>query len=484
MAWGIASIRLMNQNKLFNRTRWRLALWYAGVMGLILSASGFGVYEAIAHAHWVAVDRELESVAGTLHDSIELKLNQPGRLEPIVEELVPNLCYREASCMTEQSSSSRHILSAVNQGHYYVRFFDTSGRLIAIAGVHPQGLPQVLNKERWQSLNDSQGNVYHQISLSLHTRDNRDWGYFQVGRSLKDFNDYLNNVKWILKLGLPTTLILVGVSSWWLAGLAMQPIYQSYRQIQQFTADAAHELRTPLAATQATLESAKRATSLSARSMPQLDETEVQDILETIGRQNRRLIQLVADLLLLARLEQQALPRRHQICCLNDIVSDLVEEFAALALSKSVTLTSSVRVNNPLNVIGDEEQFYRLVSNLIINAIQYTPAGGQVTIVLERSDYQALIHIQDTGIGIAPEEQTQIFDRFYRVNSDRSRNTGGSGLGLAIAKAIVQAHQGSLQVQSILGKGSTFTIRLPLGNCPASERSHPLSLFEKNDRLS
>jgi two-component system OmpR family sensor kinase len=427
-------------------------------MGLILSVSGFGVYEAIAHAHKVAVDRELESVAGTLHDSIELKLNQPGRLEPIVEELVPNLCHRETSCMTEPSSSSRHILSAVNQGNYYVRFFDASGQLIAIAGVHSQGLPQVLNKERWQSLKDSKGNVYHQISLSLHTRDNRDWGYFQVGRSLKDFNDYLNKVKWILKLGLPTTLILVGVSSWWLAGLAMQPIYQSYKQIQQFTADAAHELRTPLAATQATVE--------SARSIPDLDEKEVQDILDTIWRQNRRLIQLVADLLLLARLEQQAVPRRHQLCCLNDIVSDLVEEFTALAISKSVTLTSAIQVDNPLNVMGDEEQLYRLVSNLIINAIQYTPASGQVTVVLARSDNQALIHVQDTGIGIAPFEQTQIFDRFYRVNSDRSRHTGGSGLGLAIAKAIVQAHQGSLQVQSKLGKGSTFIIRLPLGVTP------------------
>jgi two-component system OmpR family sensor kinase len=359
--------------------------------------------------------------------------------------------------MTAQSSSSRHILSAVNQGNYYVRFFDTSGQLIAIAGVHPEGLPQVLNKERWQTLRDSKGNLYHQTSLSLHTYDNRDWGYFQVGRSLKDFNDYLNNVKWILILGLPTTLILVGVSSGWLALLAMQPIYQSYKQIQQFTADAAHELRTPLAATQATVE--------SARSVPQLDEKEVQDILDTIGRQNRRLIQLVADLLLLARLEQQVVSQRRQLCCLNDIVSDLVEEFAALALSKSVALTSSVRVNNSLNVVGDEEQLYRLVSNLIVNAIQYTPAGGQVQVIvaLERSDDRALIQIQDTGIGIAPEEQTQIFDRFYRVNSDRSRNTGGSGLGLAIAKAIVQAHHGSIQVQSELGKGSIFTIRLPLG---------------------
>jgi two-component system OmpR family sensor kinase len=444
----------MNQNKLFNRTRTRLALSYAGVMGIILSLSGFAVYEAIAHAHRVAIDRELESVGGTLHDSIELKLNQPGRLEPIVEELLPNLCLAGSSCMTDQISSSRHILTAINQGNYYIRFFDISGKLIAIAGTHPEGLSLVLNKETWQTLKDSKGNLYHQITISLHTRDHRDWGYFQVGRSLKDFNDYLNNVKWIMKLGLPTMLILVAVSSWWLAGLAMQPIYQSYQQIQQFTADAAHELRTPLAATQATIE--------SALSIPNLEEKELQDILETISRQNRRLIQLVADLLLLARLEQQATPKLFQNCCLNDIVNDLVEEFAALALSKSVFLTADIRINNPLKVMGNEEQLYRLVSNLIINAIQYTPAEGKVTVILDSIDNHALIYIQDTGIGIPANEQKRIFDRFYRINSDRSRHTGGSGLGLAIAKAIIQSHKGTIQLQSELNKGSTFTIKLPL----------------------
>ena len=446
----------MNQNKLFNRTRTRLALSYAGVMGIILSLSGFGVYEAIAHAHRVAIDRELESVAGTLHDSIELKLKQPGVLEPIIEELLPNLCLAGSSCMTQKVSSSHHILSAINQGNYYIRFFDTSGQLIGIAGTHPEGLPLVLNKEKWQNLQDSKGNVYHQISIYLHTRDHRDWGYFQVGRSLKDLNDYLNNVKWIMKLGLPTTLILVAVSSWWLAGLAMQPIYQSYRQIQQFTADAAHELRTPLAATQATIE--------SAHSIFNLDEKEIQEILETIARQNRRLIQLVADLLLLARLEQQATPKQFQVCFLDDVISDLVEEFTALAISKSVNLTADIRVNKSLKVMGNEEQLYRLISNLIINAIQYTPAKGQITVILDSIDNQALIQIQDTGIGIPHSEQKRIFDRFYRVNSDRSRHTGGSGLGLAIAKAIIQSHKGSIQVQSELNKGSTFTIKLPLEN--------------------
>ena len=445
----------MNQNKLFNRTRWRLASWYALVMGFILSLSALGLYKAIAHAHWVALDRELESVAGTLHDSIELKLKQPGRLELVLEQLLPNLCDRATNCIKEQTSSQRHVLSAINQGHYYIRLFDNSGRLIAIAGAHPEGLPEVLNKELWQNLQDGKGNVYHQISLSLHTQDNRDWGYFQVGRSLEEFDDYLNTVKLILKLGLPTTMFLVACASWWLAGLAMQPIYQSYRQIQQFTADAAHELRTPLAATQATVE--------STLSMPNLDEQEARDILHTIERQNRRLIQLVADLLFLARLERQPVPVRRQ-CCLNDVVSDLVEEFDELAFGAGVALKAVLGAYQPLLVIGDEDQLYRLVSNLIINAIQYTPKGGLVSVVLNHSDHQALITIQDTGIGIAAEEQTLIFDRFYRVNSDRSRNTGGSGLGLAIAQAIVQAHHGSLQVQSELGQGSIFTIKLPLND--------------------
>lgn len=442
MASGIVSTQTMNQNKLFHLTRQRLALWYALVMGFILGLCGLGVYEAIVHAHEQTIDRELEAVAGTLHDSIENTLKQPGRLEPITQQL-----------LSERTDES-HILGVLDQGNYYIRLLDFSGRAIAIFGFQPQGLPLTPKQTTWQTLKDAQGNRYHQISLPLHTQNNLSWGYMQMGRSLKDIDDYLANVRLILLLGLPVAMILVGSSSWWLAKRAMQPIYLSYRQIQQFTADAAHELRTPLAATQATVESALR--------MPQIHESEARDTLATIERQNRRLTQLVADLLLLSRLERQQLSRQWQFCCLNDIISDLVEELAALALFAQVSLSSDVRLDQPLNVVGDEEQLYRLVSNLIINAIQYTPAGGQVSVILDRSDNHALIQVQDTGIGIAQSEQQRIFDRFYRVSNDRSRHTGGSGLGLAIAIAIVQAHYGSLQVQSELNNGSSFTIRLPL----------------------
>jgi signal transduction histidine kinase len=445
----------MNQNKRFRGTRVRLALWYALVMGSILSVCAFGVYRAVFRAHVVALDSEIESVAGTLHDTIEFKLRQPGSLEPVIQQLFPNinLCRVEAGCTQQQSDTKRHFLGVVNKDHYYVRFFDISGRLIATTGNYPEGLSTVFSNEKWLFLKDSKGNDYHQNSLMLHTQDNRDWGYMQGGRSLEEFNRYLDSVKLSLGLGLPIAMGMVAVASWWLSGLAMQPIYQSYRQIQQFTADAAHELRTPLAATGATVE--------SALLMSQLDEEETRDILRTIHRQNQRLITLVVDLLLLARLDRQHLPVQLEQCCLNDIVSDLVEEFEAMAAAAGVMLQSSIKVNKPVNIVGDNAQLYRLVSNLIVNAIQYTPKGGEVTVCLGCSDHHAVVRVHDTGIGIPEKELPRIYDRFYRVNSDRSRSTGGSGLGLAIASAIVQVHHGSLNVQSELGKGSTFTIELP-----------------------
>jgi len=431
----------MNQNKLFHLTRWQIAGWYAVVMGFVLGLCGLGLYQAIVHAHWQTLDRELESVAGTLHDSIENTLKQPGYLEPATQQFLP------------EQTNNKHILGAMHQGDYYIRLLDRSGQIIGFFGFQPQGLPLTLGKDTWQTLKDTEGNRYHQISLRLHTQDNRPWGYMQMGRSLQDIDQYLANVKLILLLGLPIAMLLVGGSSWWLAGRAMQPIYQSYRQIQQFTADAAHELRTPLAATQAQVE--------SALFMPSLPETEARDILRSIEHQNQRLTQLVADLLLLARMERQSMPVRHQLCCLNDIVNDLVEELETLALAAGVKLTADIRFSQPIKVTGNEEQLYRLISNLIVNAIQYTPKNGLISVILDRNDNHALIQVQDTGIGIAKSEQKRIFERFYRVSSDRSRQTGGSGLGLAIATAIAQAHKGSLQVQSELGKGSTFIIRLP-----------------------
>ncbi|BAU64938.1 integral membrane sensor signal transduction histidine kinase [Stanieria sp. NIES-3757] len=445
----------MKQNRLFKRSRWRLASWYAAIISIILLICALGFYEAVAHAHRITINQELESVAGTLHDSLLPVLKQSGEIEPEVKELLPNTCLVQTGCYNQDPFQSLR-LGVIGQDKYYLRLFDLSENLIAVAGMQPK-LPQVSNRQKWETLTDSQGTRYRQISFLLHTQQSKNWGYLQVGRSLQDFDTYVANVRWILLLGIPLVVLLVMAVSWWLSGLAIRPIYQSYQQMQQFTADAAHELRTPLAAIQATVQ--------SNLMLPTLSETEARNTLKKILRQNKRLSYLVADLLTLCRIDGElnsnnSNQKREKVALANLII-EVEEELAALAMASEIELSSQIKVSQ-LEIIGDRAQLYRLITNLVTNAIQYTPAGGKVIITLTESQHNAVIRVADTGIGIAKNEQKRIFDRFYRVDKARSRSQGGSGLGLAIAQAIALAHQGSIELQSEIGKGSRFTIKLPI----------------------
>lgn len=445
----------MHQNRLFHQTRLQLAAWYAGVMGCILSLCGIGVYQVVAHAYRETIDQGLESVAYAIHDSIEPTLQQPGQLRQLAQQLSLELCQAQANCLPPRPLANQPVTSVVAPVSYYLRLSRLSNTPIAIAGLPLDQLPLTAGAPRWLTLTTVSGKHFRQISLPLQSQ-NQQWGYLQIGRSLSDLNQHLVALRLTLLLGCPVALVLISFSSWWLAGLAMRPIYRSYDQMYQFTADAAHELRTPLAAMQSTIESAL----LQAQSA-KIGSQKENILLTTLKRQNLRLSQLVRDLLLLTRLERQE-SLKQTFCCLNDLIHDLVEELAPLAIAAQVKLTAQAHVSEPIAVTGSEEQLYRLVSNLIDNAIKATPIDGEVIVSLNRSESYAIIQVQDTGIGINAEAQRHIFDRFYRTQGDRSRQTGGAGLGLAIALAIVQAHQGSIHVQSQVGKGSTFTVRLPM----------------------
>lgn len=459
--WLTTLTTLMHRSRLFNQTRLQLTVWYAAVMGGILGLAGVTTYEMVAHSHWDAVHQELRSISGTLHDTLEPKLQQPGRLVAPVQAVLPNLCLVGNHCALLSEDAERHTLNAFQQSGYYIRFFDQQGHLLATAGQVPPGLPVQLNNHDLKTLTDQKGTRYQQYSLLLKNYRGLAWGYMQVGRSLKEFDDHLAFLRLAMLAGLPIAMLLIAAASWSLAGLAMRPIYHSYEKMQQFTADAAHELRTPLATIRAIIE--------STRGVESLTEEEAKEALAGVDRQNQRLVHLAQDLLLLSRLEAATetlgtpTPKAQPACCLNDLILDVVESLSVLELAASIQLTAQIDAKEALYVNGNENQLVRLISNLVTNALQYTPAGGKVTVTLAQEEQQALIQVQDTGIGIAPEDQVHLFERFYRVSRDRSRHTGGAGLGLAIAKAIVQTHQGTIQVQSEPGKGSTFSIRLPLG---------------------
>jgi signal transduction histidine kinase len=455
----------MHQNRLFNRTRIQLTFTYGLVIGLITLFCGSAIHFVMIRAFARTADRELNILAGAVRDPLEAVLQQPEIVNPAAMNLLPGLCIVGKECSSVRSHS--RITELTRKQGYSLRLLSLKGRAIATLGVSRHQLIDKLPTTHWETITDDRGERYHTHTLLLKTTDNRDWGYLQVAQSFHRLDDYMHSLHLILILGTPLAMLLISGSSWWLSGLAMRPIYQSYQQIQQFTVDAAHELRTPLAVTRIAVESALDV---------ELIEPETRNNLEIAQRQVRHLSCLAEDLLWLSRLETKQLPLRLQLCCLNDLVSDLEEELAPLAIANEIDLRLEILVSQPIYVIGDNDRLYRAISNLINNAIHYTPIDGVVAIRLESSDRHATISVQDNGIGIDPEDLPHIFDRFYRVQTDRSRNTGGTGLGLAIARAIVEAHHGSIQVDSKLDLGSTFTVSLPIKPNPNKTRS---DLFDR-----
>ena len=454
----------MNSHQLFRNSRFRLALWYALVMGAILSISGFGMYRTLVQAKWEALEQEIESIAGTLHDSLEPMLPISEAPTLVLQQIFPELCVVGQTCNNNPTLIQRHTIGISDRQTYYIRLFDNRGNLLAFSPNQPTKLTQTLQPASWQTLRSANGIRYRQFTIILHgatthqefnsSNSASSWGYLQIGRTLESFDVEVKQFQWILAFWFPIALSGVGISSWWLSGLAMQPIYDSYQQQKEFTANAAHELRSPLASLLATVEAILR--------IPQSNPQNIKTMLQAVERQGRRLSNLIADLLFLTSLEHNSSsPQLFQPCCLNDLIGDLTEEFLELATFTKIDLISQIP-DREIYVLGNEPQLYRLVSNLITNAIHYTPNDGQVVVSLTACDRTAFITVKDTGIGIPPSEQARIFERFYRVDSHRDRKTGGTGLGLAIARAISYHHQGDITVKSQLDTGSLFTIHLPV----------------------
>ena len=450
----------MNTRQLFRSSRIRLAFWYGSVMAFILSILAMGIYRSLVESKWLAIQQEMESIAGTLHDSLEPMLPTSGNPTQVLKAIFPELCLVKQPCNYNASLIQRHTIGISDRSTYYLRLFDHHQNLLAFSPHQPSQLSSRLDSSSWQIVNLPNGIRYLQFSIMLHSGNSHNqtnhshnyssWGYLQIGRNLQVFDAEVKQIQFILVIGFPIALTLVAISSWGLSGLAMQPIYQSYQQQQQFTANVAHELKTPLASLLATVEAINRLEN---------HQENTQTLLNTVERQGRRLSNLITDLLLLTSLEQNSFQKSFQPCCLNDLVNDLTEEFLELAVSKSIDLTSDV-CDEEISTLGNESELYRLVANLIANAIQYTPSGGKVNVSLNTEQKKVMIKVQDTGIGISSEQQKRIFERFYRVECDRARKTGGTGLGLAIAKAIAQKHQAYLTVESIVGSGSVFTLEM------------------------
>ncbi|MBD2537354.1 ATP-binding protein [Coleofasciculus sp. FACHB-SPT36] len=486
---------------MFQATRRRLAIWYTAVTAVLLLLFATGVYLYVRNTLIERVDDTLNHVVEVVQRSL-------------VIETAPN-----GSSSVNVEASFRNDAEAAEDDHIDLEWFSPTGELLWSTLSEPLDIPIHLNRTgetvpvvraSWQGILDSE----FWSSAREATKDSKlllrqvtqrvqmgrqVLGYLRVSHPWFEVAKPTRLLMVDLIFGTGLMLISVATSGWWLSGLAMEPVRESYQRLKQFTADASHELRNPIAMIQTNVQVALDDPDLVEASGEAPIHYRQQ--LKVVERLTRRLGRLVDDLLFLARQDSGMKQRTWVQVHLDALLMEVIEEQQLVAAEKGVKLSLDFglpilnmgmieeenlpsQIPNPkfeedaFAIEGDWDQLARLFTNLVSNALQYTPAGGKVDVTLQWIDTMnrlatkrhGMPHLQvrvsDTGIGIPESALPHIFDRFYRVDPARTHIAGnttvtGSGLGLAIAQAIVETHQGHIQIESILHQGTTVTVTLP-----------------------
>lgn len=244
----------------------------------------------------------------------------------------------------------------------------------------------------------------------------------------------------------------------------------AFQHINRFSADASHELRTPLTILHLELEGIAQSRPLAP---------ELADQIGSALEETQRLSRIVENLLIISRLDAGEARIEKARLDLGDLVASTAEQMRLLAEEKSLSMYCDVSAG--AYVEGDQARLKQMIVNLIDNAIKYTPVGGQIDVRVHTHERSAILEVVDDGVGISREALPHIFERFYRADKARSRDSGGAGLGLAIAKVICSAHGGDIRVVSTEGEGSQFIVELPLSDLAQSALQSVL-LRAENER--
>jgi two-component system, OmpR family, manganese sensing sensor histidine kinase len=443
---------------MFQATRRRLALWYTTVTAvlLLLFASGFYLYVR---------STLVERIDDTLSHVIEVV--QRSLVIESLDSLMGNASEPQVRLNVEASFRDNAV--TVEDDHIDLEWFSPTGDLLWSTLSTP--LNQPVHPSIGETVHLSDNQLLRQVTQRVQW-GRQVLGYLRVSHPWFEVAKPSRQLIVDLALGTVLTIGAVAAIGWFLSGLAMAPIRDSYQRLKQFTADASHELRNPIAVIQTNVQ--------VALAEPEPDPDLQHHQLEVVERLTRRLGRLVDDLLFLARQDSGISPLRSDRLSLEDLIAEVVEEQQAIAADKAVMLDFSIGNGETelspqfYRTYGDRDQLTRLFTNLISNAVQYTPSSGTVQVTLQRQKHhnqmQLEVQVQDTGIGIPEAALPHLFDRFYRVDPARTHSgeagkqgtvaSTGSGLGLAIAKAIVENHHGQIQVSSIPAQGTIFTVTL------------------------
>jgi heavy metal sensor kinase len=230
----------------------------------------------------------------------------------------------------------------------------------------------------------------------------------------------------------------------------LERLDRAFQDLQNFAADAAHELRTPLANLRAEIETAIQ------QDRPAEDP---HALLASLAEEVARMSRVVTDLFTLAKIDMRQYALQRERVRLKPLLDEARETWEGAAADRRIEIRTE---GGDAEVAGDPVALRRVFMNLVENAVKYNREGGRVTLSLERHDGHVRVRVADTGIGIPAEHLPRLFRRFYRIDKARSRESGGAGLGLAICKSFIEAHEGTIQVSSEPGRGTTFTVELPM----------------------
>jgi OmpR-family two-component system manganese-sensing sensor histidine kinase len=454
---------------MFQTTRRRLALWYTTVTAVVLLVFASGVYLYVRTTLVERVDDTLNHVVEIVQRSLVI---EPGG--DIGDRVLTAVGVVEPPMRVNVEASFRDNATATEDDHIDLEWFSPTGELLWSTLSEPLRLPVKVTPQG-ETVHVSDEQVVRQVTERI-LSGNQILGYLRVSHPWFEVTKPSRQLLQDLLLGISLMVGAVATVGWLLSGIAIAPVRESYQQLKQFTADASHELRNPIAVIQTNVQ--------VALAEPEPDAIVQQQQLQVIERLTRRLGKLVDDLLFLARQDSGLVPLQPAPVDLLMLLADVIEEQEAMAERKTITLTCEAcetallaivngHTQTPVvpipdwTLLGDADQLTRLFTNLISNSVQYTPAGGCITIDLEqtRQHNQPVVQvtIKDTGPGIPQEALPHIFDRFYRADPARQRSgSTGSGLGLAIAKIITENHGGDLTLDSTSNVGTTVTVTLPL----------------------
>lgn len=434
-------------------------LSYLAIMAAIFAVSKITVYHFVVNNLYGQFDRELLTLADAAAHT----------LEPIKER--HELVYGEfeEEDVEVVSAERQHFIPSedmdgdldlpwqdLRHPQQAIEWFDEEGQLLAREGNDLPAVPLAIDIP---SSGDAKtvGGEIRTFSLPVERLSEEGLelkGYVRIGEPTEEVEAVIAHLRWGLMFGGAIAAALTAVGGMWLTKQSVRPVEHSFDRLQQFTGDASHELRSPLTAI-------KTSVDVMLTHPERIHPADAKKF-EGIASALKQMTRLVEDLLILARTDAgEKTPNVEWLSIpLEELLEDLVDFLLPQAESKGITL----QCNSIAEVLvkGDAFLLKRLFSNLLENALHYTPSGGTVTVSLQRQDRCAVVYVEDTGIGIAPEHIPLAFDRLWRADKARSRREGGSGLGLAIAKGIAERHQGQISVTSELGVGSCFRVLLPL----------------------